>query len=373
MTNVGTSPVREAPVGAAASSTVEFLDASSARDRGRWLDHWSRWPQRDVMAHPEFGRLFARPHDRVIAAAMRTATGGILYPVVVRPLAAEPWAGKETRSSDLTTPYGYGGPFAWGATAADAQRFWSRFDEWAAEQGAATSFARLSLFPGRILPFNGQTVVHGPNVVRRVDLSPEELWSDYRSGARRNIDIARRVGVQVEFDADGKRLGEFLEVYASTMDRCGAAPGYYFPRSFFETLVRQLGGHLTFAHAIVGGKVVASEIVLLSSDHAVSFLGGTLPAGLPIGAAALIKHEIFLWCRERGMKAVVLGGGYRPDDGVLRFKRQFGRAIEVPFLLGLKTYDVEESRRLLEARRQWERGQGREWTPAPTYFPEYRS
>ena len=32
-----------------------------------------------------------------------------------------------------------------------------------------------------------------------------------------------------------------------------------------------------------------------------------------------------------------------------------------------------ESSRLVEARRQWERGQGRDWKPAPSYFPEYRS
>jgi hypothetical protein len=372
MMDVGTSLDRTVAQ-SAPGSTVEFLDASSARDRKRWMELWSRWPQRDVMAHPEYGRLFARPQDRVIAAALQTASGGILYPSIVRPLAAEPWAPKGARSCDLTTPYGYGGPFAWAVTPADVRSFWARYEAWAAEQGVATSFARFSLFPGRLAPFNGQTVVHGPNIIRPVDLPLDELWKDYRSGVRRNIELARRVGVQVEFESQGERLGDFLEVYTSTMDRCGAAPSYYFPKSFFESLIRHLGDHLTFAHAIVGGKVVASEIVLLSSDHAVSYLGGTLAAGLPIGAASLLKHEIFLWCRDQGRKAVVLGGGYRPEDGILRFKRQFGRELEVPYLLGLKTYDVEESRRLVDARRQWESGQGRDWKPAPTYFPEYRS
>jgi hypothetical protein len=372
MMDVGTSLDRAVPQSMPGSS-VEFLDASSAGDRSRWLKLWSGWPQRDIMAHPDYVSRFARPQDRVVAAALQTAAGGILYPSIVRPIASEPWAPGGVRSCDLTTPYGYGGPFAWAVTAADMKSFWAQYESWAAEQGVASSFARLSLFPGRLLPFNGQTVVHGPNIIRCVDVSPDELWRDYRSGARRNIEIARRAGVEVEFESEGKRLGEFLEVYSSTMDRCGAAPGYYFPKSFFEALLRDLGDHLSFAHAIVGGRIVASEIVLLSADHAVSYLGGTLAAGLPIGAASLMKHEIFLWCRARGKKAVVLGGGYRPDDGILRFKRQFGRAIEVPYLLGLKTYDVDESRRLVDARRQWERGQGRDWKPAPAYFPEYRS
>lgn len=357
----------------AGAGRVEFLDAAQAADRKKWLDLWTSWPQRDVMAHPEYARLFARPHDRVFAATLRTAAGGILYPVVVRPLAAEPWAPKDAASCDLTTPYGYGGPFAWSVTPADAKAFWTAFDEWAASLNVATSFARLSLFSGQLLPFNGQTVVSGPNVVRRVDLPTEQLWSDYRSDARRNIDIARRHGVQVEFESEGRRLDEFLAIYTSTMDRRGATRGYYFPKSFFETILGNLAGHVTFAHAVMRGRVVSSEIILLSGGHAYSYLGGTLAEAFPMSPTYLVKHESFLWCRDRGIRAMVLGGGYKPNDGILRFKQQFGRSAEVPFMLGQRSYDAEESRRLVERRRQWERDQGREWTPAAHFFPEYRS
>src|SRR5436190_12580875 len=124
-----------------APSSVEFLDASLAPDRKKWLDLWSSWPQREVMAHPEYVRLFARPQDRVIAAALRTASGGILYPVIVRPILAEAWAPADTRGCDVTTAYGYGGPFPWPVTPGDARSFWLGFDAWAASLGVATSFA----------------------------------------------------------------------------------------------------------------------------------------------------------------------------------------------------------------------------------------
>lgn len=361
------------PTAPGASTGVEFLDAAQASDRKKWLDLWTSCPHRDVMAHPEYVRLFARPQDRAVAAALRTDTGGILYPVVVRPISAEPWATKDATGCDLTTAYGYGGPFAWSVTPADAKTFWTAFDGWASAQEACTSFARLSLFPGQLLPFNGQTVVSGPNVVRRVDLPTEALWNDYKSDARRNIDQAREHGIEIEFDDTGNRLDEFLAIYTSTMDRRGASQGYYFPRSFFESFLQNLAGHFTFVHAKVRGKVVSSEILLLSSDHAYSYLGGTLAEAFHLSPTYLVKHESFLWCRDHGLKAVVLGGGYQPNDGILRFKQRFGRSSEVPFMLGQKTYDVDESRRLVERRRQWEREQGREWAPAPHYFPEYRS
>src|SRR6185436_4621337 len=344
-------------------------DASQPPERKRWIDVWSAWPRRDIMAHPDYVRLFARPGDRAVAAVLRTAAGGILYPVLVRPLAAEPWAEPGTHGCDLTTAYGYGGPFRWGIAEGEAREFWMQFDAWAAAQGATTSFARLSLFSEELLPFNGDVVSNGPNVVIRVDVPKETLWGDYRSEARRSVGIARERNVTIQFDPAGKRLDEFLAVYTSTMDRRGASKGYYFPRSFFETFIQNLAGHFTFVHAVAGGRVISSEILLLSADHAYSYLGGTLAEGFPLAPNYLIKHESFLWCHEQGRKAVVLGGGYQADDGILRYKQRFTRAPDRQFLLGRRTYDAEAARRLVDRRRDWERTQGREWSPAADFFP----
>lgn len=373
MVIAATSVGHRAPAVDRPAGTVEFLDAAEAQDRAKWLEAWAGWPRRDIMAHPDYVRLFARPGDRAVAAVLRTEAGGILYPVIVRPLTSEPWAEPGTRGCDLTTAYGYGGPFQWNATEADAKAFWAQFDAWAADQGAATAFARLSLFPDELLPFQGDVVSNGPNVVVRVDVSKEELWNDYRSEARRSVGLARDRNVTIAFDPTGKRLDDFLAIYTSTMDRRNASKGYYFPRSFFETFIQALAGHFTFVHAIAGGRVISSEILLLSAEHAYSYLGGTLAEGFALAPNYLIKHESFLWCRDQGRKAVVLGGGYQPNDGILRYKQRFTRAADRTFLLGRRTYDAEASGRLVERRREWERAQGREWAPSVEFFPAYRA
>jgi hypothetical protein len=95
------------------------LDAGTPEGLAAWTDLWSAWPGREVMAHPEYARLFARPCDRVVCAAGRDDAGSILFPLVLRPLAAEPWAVRDERRWDATTPYGYGGPFAWGGAGRD--------------------------------------------------------------------------------------------------------------------------------------------------------------------------------------------------------------------------------------------------------------
>jgi hypothetical protein len=352
---------------------VSFLDGSNAADLKDWIDLWESWPGREVSAHPFYVRLFARPGDRVVCAAARTPSGGILYPVILRPFSAEPWAGERARGCDLTTAYGYGGPFAWNVPDRQTASFWSQFDSWARARRAVTSFARLSLFPEQMITFEGELIDRGPNVVRTLEHPDDELWSSYDGKVRKNVKRARREGLVVQFDPRGERLDAFQQIYEATMNRREALSLYFFPKSFFESIITDLAGHFTFAHAVAGEKVVASELVLLSAQNSYFFLGGTLADAFSLRPNDLLQHEIFRHCRDRGLERCVLGGAYRPDDGILRFKRSFAPGGDRPFRVGVRTYDREASSRLIESRRAWERAQGREWNPAEDFFPPYRS
>lgn len=349
-----------------------ILDAAVPANQAAWLERWRSWPDREIMAHPEFARLFARKGDRVLAATARTARGGILYPFILRPLAAEPWAAGRP-GWDLTTPYGYGGPFAWNATGEESTRFWSQFDRWARAGAVATSFARLSLFEDQLLPFDGEVVVNSPNVVRRLDLSEADLWNDYAPKVRQNIRRARSRGCALQVDPDGARLDEFLRVYIATMERRQASSYYFFSRAFFETLVRELRGHVAFFHVLHADKVVSSELVLLSQRHAYFFLGGTLAEAFELRPNELLQHEAFQWCRGAGKTAMVLGGGYRGSEGLLKYKKCFAPGGEVPFRVGLKIHHPELAGQLAEDRRRWELARGVEWRPDPAFFPLYRA
>ena len=352
---------------------VHFWDASNAAACKSWIELWNDWPGREVFAHPSYVRQFARPGDRVFCAAARTAIGGILYPVILRPLASEPWAGGKARGCDLTTAYGYGGPFAWSFPERQAPAFWSQFDAWARFRGAITSFARLSVFPEQLISFDGDLVDRGPNVVRTLEHSDDDLWNQYDSKVRKNVKRAQREGLAVQFDDRGEKLDAFIGIYEQTMNRREALSQYYFPRALFETIIKELPGQFVFAHTVAGGKVVASELVLLSAHNSYFFLGGTLAEAFALRPSDLLQHEIFRHCRDRGLKRCVLGGGYRPDDGILRFKRSFAPGGDRPFRVGVKTYDPEASTKLVARRRAWELSQGRTWNPVEEFFPPYRS
>ena len=352
---------------------LSFWDAANVADYKAWLEFWNEWPGREVFAHPAYVRLFARPGDRVFCASASTATGGILYPVILRPFSTEPWAGQNARGSDLTTAYGYGGPYAWSVPDRLAPAFWAQFDAWAKFRGAVTSFARLSLFPEQLISFEGELIDRGPNVVRTLGHSDDELWNHYDAKVRKNVKRAQREGLAIQFDERGEKLDDFLAVYEATMNRREALSQYFFPRKLFESIISELAGSFVFAHAVAGGRVVASELVLLSTHNSYFYLGGTLAEAFTMRPSDLLQHEIFRHCRDRGLKRCVLGGGYRPDDGILRFKRSFAPGGDRPFRVGVKVFDKEASNELVRRRRDWERAQGQEWNPAADFFPPYRS
>jgi hypothetical protein len=344
------------------------LDASVPADLADWIALWERWPGREVFAHPEYVKLFARPCDRAVCAVGEDAEGTILFPLVLRPLSAEHWARPGEVRLDAISPYGYGGPFAWGE-GRDDDAFWRAHSAWCREHGVVTTFVRLSLFRGQLprLPF--ATEPRGPNVVRPLARGIDAIWMDYDRSVRANVKAAERHGVEVEVDREGARLDAFVEVYQHTMRRRGAIGWYFFPRTFFDDLVRRLAGQFVFFHALHRGEVVSSELILVSREHAYMLLSGTRAEAYPVRPNDLLRHRTVTWAAEQRLSAYVLGGGYEPGDGVFRHKRNFAPEGQLEFRVAALVHDAAAEGELAAMRAGAVTG----WSPRTGYFPKYRA
>ncbi|HAN86984.1 MAG TPA: methicillin resistance protein [Firmicutes bacterium] len=351
-------------------TSFKLMNSSIAADRSLWLNVWASWEEREVAAHPTYCELFCRPDDQAMCCLMEDAKGTVLFPFILRPLAGEPWASEYADTHDIITPYGYGGPFAWGDP--DWRLFWQEFNEWARSSNIASLFARLSLFEDQLIPFDGCVETKAPNIVRTLSMPADELWMDYEHKVRKNVKKARRSGLVVGVDYEGARLDDFLDIYTQTMQRRDAAEFYYFDREFFETLIKDLFGSFAFFHALQNQQVVSTELVLLSANHMYSFLGGTRVDAFDLRANDLLKHSIVRWGIENGKKAYVLGGGYEYGDGIFRYKMSFAPNGQVPFRVGCSVYDPDLYTSLIRSREQWESEQGIGWRPSLGFFPEYR-
>ncbi|HID78785.1 MAG TPA: GNAT family N-acetyltransferase [Planctomycetaceae bacterium] len=359
-----------------AAALLRVLTAERPEDRALWLRAWGEWPAREVFAHPDYVELFVRPGWQACCAYLDSGQGKVLYPFLLRDLAAEAyWSPAIGPATDIATPYGYGGAWFWSASSPEtlAEVFWERFDRWAEENGVVSEFVRLSLFAERVLPYPGNVLRDRENVIRDLRPPESELWMDFKHKVRKNVNKAQRSGVDVEVDRTGASVGDFLGIYQHTMRRRQAGQMYHFDQEFFNRIHQQLGGQFAYFHAVHEGRVVSTELVLISADSVYSFLGGTAEAAFPYRPNDLIKYEIIRWAKAQGKHWFVLGGGYQPDDGIFRYKAAFAPGGIVPFQVGTRLLRPDVYEELCAARRRMARQQQRRWEPALGFFPAYRA
>ncbi len=346
------------------------LNAANHEEFEAWLNLWREWPDQEPFGHPSYAGLFARQNDRVVCAAWRSDKGGVILPLIQRPLNVEPWARLDDRT-DLTSPYGYGGAFTWGEV--DEKNYWDSFETWAQKAGVVACFLRLSLWPEQILePPRGSDTI-SLNVAVNLTPGPEAIWRGYKHKVRKNVNRALRDSLDTEIDYDDKRLSDFLEVYYRTMQRREADSGFFFDESFFHNLCASMPGCFAFFHTLAKGRVVSSELAIISNRYVYSFLGGTLEQWFESRPNDLLKHRIVEWAHSQGKTAFVLGGGYKENDGIYNYKLAFAPHGTIPFRVCRLILNETGYYELIKTRHDYEKLNGIDWSPENSYFPAYRS
>lgn len=315
--------------------SFEVLDRREPYQLAAWLSGWAASDDADPFAHPTHVDLFTGQGDAAHCAVLTWDGGSILLPFVLR-------AVDGTRHHDVTSAYGYGGPFTSGEVTEDRWLdLWAGFAAWCTRQGVVSEFLRFStsLDPHDIA-YPGHLHHRSTTIVRSLDLEPEALWMDVEHKVRKSVNKARRSGVEISVDTEGERLDEFLAIYEGTMERRGAHERYLFGRPFFERICDEMLGSFAFFHADADGVMVSTELVLTGRRTMYSYLGGTDDSAFALRPNDLLKHSIMTWGAETGRTAFVLGGGASPGDGIERYKLSFAPAGARPFSTGERVVDA---------------------------------
>lgn len=271
---------------------------------------------------------------------------------------------------DAISPYGFPGPIGHGvedpgflevALAAGLQAL--------REAGAVSAFLRLHPLLNQTVPEGiGTVVIHGDCVIIDLTLSPEELWSQMRRNHRVDITRAGELGYRARMDASAESFETFKRLYRETMARRGAATFYCFDDEYFERLVRALGDRQHLCIVEGGGQTVAAGIFVETDGIVEAHLVGTDMASRAIQPTKLMFHYVSLWARDRGARALHLGGGVGASaDSLLRFKAGFS-PLRLPFASVRAVIDEAEY-----DRRVGELDKDLDPMDRTGYFPRYRT
>jgi len=299
---------------------------------------------RDPFASPAYYRAFAATEKGALpeCAVLRDGRGILLYPYFRRMLSEIDWLHAPEGSCDIMTAYGYGGIY--GDTGRDdlLDDFIVLFGEHCARTGVVAELIRLNPLLGSESALSRHFELRTGNRQVVVDLrrSDDEIWRGYRHNNRKNVNKALRSGVEVIQEQPlGPHFGDFLSIYASTMDRRGADRGFHFPDEFYRTLAGRLGDGCRVFYALAGGTTVSAEMVLTSATAVYSILGGTREEFFELRPNNLLKHRIVLWARDAGYESFLLGGGPGGEDGIFDYKKSFASEGILDFHLACRVHD----------------------------------
>ncbi|MGH3017413.1 MAG: GNAT family N-acetyltransferase [Gaiellaceae bacterium] len=255
---------------------------------------------------------------------------GVVMACIVRAINAS--------ESDVTTPYGYGGPVGAGSH----DRFYEAYEAWCRDRGIVSTFIRYHpLFENYSSALRAS--YSSPTVGWLLD---GDLLASIHGKHRNVVRKAQKAGVAVDVTAGPDDLSAFVELYEQTMERRNAAGYYFLPPEYWERLT-ELEGNLVRFDALAGGDVVASALCLRGDRWLHYHFGATADSARDLGASNLLLYTAALWGQTQQLEEFHLGGGAGgKQDSLYAFKERFSPRGRREFWVGKAVHDEDAYRRL---------------------------
>ncbi|MFD0799558.1 GNAT family N-acetyltransferase [Maribacter chungangensis] len=249
--------------------------------------------------------------------------------------------GSETGFSDVSSPWGYNGPFFKEGISEDLIReFWNVVDQWYKENNVVSEFLRFNFF-GNYKGYSGE-VVHTLFNVKGAITDWEAFWSNLKSNTRNQFRKAEKTGLEFQLyykDITEKQVSDFYKVYIGTMDRRDAIDSFYHPLDYFLEFWRNNPSKCAIGLVYKDGLPISTELFLISEKTMYSFLGGTDSEYFKLRPNEFLKISAVKWANEVGLRFYMIGGGLsngKEDKLYLYKKKYFPFDDDIDFYTGRK-------------------------------------
>ncbi|WP_162300680.1 GNAT family N-acetyltransferase [Anaerosacchariphilus polymeriproducens] len=308
---------------------------------------WTRIVETDfedeLMLKPAYLNLFCRENQEGYCVYLKDNEHAVLYPFLLREIPFAP------EFKDIITAYGYGGPFVKGKLELEKiSTFWNKTDEWLMKNKVVSEVVKFSLFGTEHCGYPGMIEEAMKNIVRELNMPMEDMWMEFEHKVRKNLKKAQKNDLEFRVDPKGEYLEQFLEIYYSTMERREAGEAYYFEPDFFRNLQKNLPENFCYFHIFMNGRMISTELALMSQSTMYSYLGGTIREYFEYRPNDFLKYQMILWAKEKNLKRFVLGGGYQNEDGIYKYKRSFAPNGEKIFKVGTRILNQEAYEQLCQ-------------------------
>ena len=306
----------------------------------------------DIYFEPSYARLYETDEDKAIEYRLESEYGLITHLFIKRKIDVS--LVDKVQYYDIVTPYGYGGPVIHHTTNREKliEAFERDFQAYTKKNNIIAEFVRFHPMIGNGLDFKGvynavydrKTV--GTNLTYE-DCIAVEFSKHKRKEIRR---ILRNPDITYKVEEHPESLDDFMEIYYSTMDRDGAEEFYYFKPEYFSAMLDSFRNNITVGQVFLGERLIAMGIYFRYGKFLHAHLSGTLSEYLEYSPAYILKYALALYGHEKGYEVIHYGGGSSrsAENGLYKFKREFGKNTEFDFYIAKKIWNQEVYRQICE-------------------------
>lgn len=321
----------------------------------------------DIYFEEDYGRIYeSMEKGKVFTFLFEDELGTIKHMFIKREI---PLKVNNQLFYDITTPYGYGGPIIEKGLDENKSelllKFQKQFEKFCKDNNIVSEFIRYHPIYQNAKDFNSiyETLYMHDTVGTNLKKYDDPFESEFTKKCRQNIRKALKKGVSYNVSKN-VNIEKFKQIYYSTMNRNNASDYYYFDENYFKDCLKYFKNNLIFVEAIYQDNTIAAGLYFIWNKTIHIHLSGTLSEYLYLSPAYILRYAVTLWGKENGYELIHHGGGRTNDenDGLFKFKKQFGINTSYKFYIGKKIWNYEIYNKLMKLT----------GNPSNDYFPAYR-
>lgn len=295
----------------------------------------------DIYFEKNYGKLYEEmEHGEYRIFDFSDENGSIRHSFIYRNIPDTLWF-------DLVTPYGYGGPVISRLEKDKTmllKNFYNAFEAYCFENHIVSEFVRFHPMIRNDLDFGAMYHAEFDRYTVGTNLTGDDpVKSEFTKRCRKNIRQALNKGVTYRVTKSPENIDIFQKIYYSTMKRNDASEYYYFEDAYFKELLSAYNENLLLVEALFEEKTIAAGVYMLSEGVIHIHLSGTLTEYLYLSPAYILRYAATLWGKENGYHMIHHGGGRTNslEDGLFKFKEQFGGSTRLKFYIGKKIWNQD--------------------------------
>ena len=351
-----------------------MLKLISYKEKEKWNKIVDEFKNADTYFKCQYAESFMQNEDGIPYLLYYESNGiKVCYPIIEKDIAVfSAFRDKLPREKyfDWNTPYGYGGPISNVDNLSEKEQdnFKKELYKLAKNRNVVSQFIRFHplLQNQTVCSYVIENEYIKDTIYINLD-TDDDLMVQMDTKNRNLIRKAIKNNVVIKHDG-GEHIEEFIKIYNETMDRDNARNFYYFPKSYYEFMKKNMADETEFFYAYKDDKMIAASIFFYNDKYMHYHLSGSLTESRTFAPTNLLLYSAANWGREKGIKALHLGGGVGIEDGLFHFKKQFNKNGRIRFYIGRNIFMPDKYQELLTKRNEI----NPEFDMKNTYYIQYR-